>query len=134
MTSFRLQQITRKHDRATSAAEKTQPAGDLGSAIEALIEQRVQERVSAELDRHRERLQQHNPRLRQLMAAPPMATDFAQVPEPQRTAPLPKEIPPALIHRDETGRAKWLEMGTAKFDLERDSRGRITRMVQRTEK
>lgn len=131
----RLQQIMRDIERKKpkpKPAEKAQPAGDLADAISTLIAEQVEARVSEALAQQRDRLQPTGPRLRQMLNAPPAHTDFSQAPEPPKT-PKPMDMT-ALIHRDETGRAKWLEIGTARFDLQRDGQGRITRMVQRTEK
>lgn len=124
----RLQQIARQLDRSKQAAEKA-PASDLGDAIGQLIEQAVQERVSQALERQ----QPTGLRLRQIFNAPPARTDFAQVPEPQRT-PLPtKAIPPMTLHRDGDGRAAWVEIGGVKMEVIRNDLGRIIGMRQRDE-
>lgn len=119
----RLQQIMRNVERKHPPVEKAQPAGDLGSAIEQLIQQQVEERVSAELDKHRERLQQHSPRVQQLLRDRP-------APSSESPPPAPKTpLPGAVITRGEDGRAATIAIGSMQFRVMRDELGRIQRMV-----
>lgn len=127
MTSPRLLAITRRLDRA-KPAEKTPASGDLGAAIEALIEQRVEERVSAELGTMRERMQQHSPRVQQLMRTP--APSAESPPPAPRTAP-PTDHTVQVVRRDENGRLEVVEVdGKMRMKVERDSLGRTVRLVE----
>lgn len=129
MTSPRLQQILRDIERKKpKPAEKAPASGDLGAAIESMINEAVQERVSAELDRHRDRLQ-HSPRVQQLMRERPVPA--SEPTPPARTAP-PKDLA-AQLHRDGKGRTAWVEIGGLRFDIERNELGRVTGMRQREE-
>lgn len=122
----RLQQILRDVERRKPPAEKA-PASDLGAALEQLIAEQVQERVSLELGRQQDL--QHNPRLRQLTRSspPPMATDFKDVPPPPRV-PLPG-VQGAVIERGEDGRATMVSIGSMQLRVQRDQLGRILRLV-----
>jgi hypothetical protein len=123
----RLQRILRDVERRKPPAQEARPATDLGAAIDALVEQAVRERIDEHLERQG---QPTSPRLRQLMRdfnAPVPKTDFSQVPEPPKAAP-PKDLT-ALIHRDGEGRAAWVEVGGMKLDVQRDSLGRVLRLV-----
>lgn len=129
MTSPRLRQILRDIERK-KPPEKA-PADGLAGVIEEMIARQVEERVSEALDRHRERLQQHNPRVQQLLRdrpAPPMATESP--PPAPRTAP-PTDYTTQVVQRDEKGRIKVIELGgKVRMEVQRDALGRTARLVE----
>lgn len=128
----RLQQILRhvERNRAKPPPAEKVPSGDLAGVIEEMIARQVQERVSAELDRHRERLQPTGPRLQALLRDRPAPSSELPPPAPRTAPPVDMTM---LIHRNAEGRAVWLEVGNLKFDVQRNALGRVTGMRQRTE-
>lgn len=110
------------------------PAPDtsgLGAAIQQLIDQAVKQQVQqveAALEQQRE---QHSPRVRRLMEefnAPPMHTDYRQLPPPPKTAPA-KNLKVQLM-RDAAFVTRWVQIGDLKFEIERDGAGRAVGMKQ----
>jgi len=125
----RLAQIMRTVQRRQPPPAEKAPSDGLAGAIEQLIAEQVEARVSEALERQRDRLQPTGPRLQSLMRTPAPSSE----PAPRTPAPsMPKDLT-ALIHRDAKGRAAWIEIGGLRFDVQRNELGRITRMVQREE-
>lgn len=131
MTSPRLLQITRELNRKKQLTEKAPASGTLGETLEQLIAEQVEQRVSQELERQQPTGLRLQRLLRQGASSPPVpSTDYRQIPPPRTE--LPKDLT-ALIHRDAEGRAAWVDINGLKYEVQRDSLGRLLRMVRRSE-
>lgn len=140
----------------TQALAPVSPSGDsgLGAALEQLIDEQVQQRVSEALERHRERLKP--PKLRRTLdsfdqADPaskpwrPLGEPFPHQPETWRPedfgdgqeparrqyiAPLKREPVEATLQRDGAGLARQITVNGVVFKVERGNDGRVSSMVQ----
>lgn len=111
--------------RRTPEQAPAPETSDLGAAIEALIQQRVDEALAKEREQH------PPPRVRNLFNAPEPYTDFKQIPATQRPAAKPTEYE-TIWHRDGAGRVLWCETidsNGKRFvtKVERDGAGAIIR-------
>lgn len=93
------------------------PSG-VGSAIEAMIAQAVEERVNAALQEQRRQLELNKPK---------PVTDYRELPPIPRTR-APKAMESQLM-RDELGRVNKITVGTMEFYVQRNPRGQAVRMV-----
>lgn len=110
-----------------STAEKI-PAPDtgLGAAIDAMVQQAVQQQVAEALERQQVR----SPHVRRLEDAlnKPTFTGYRQIP-PTPKAPTAKNLS-AQLHRDGAGVTRWISIGNLKFEVQRDGADRVIGMRQ----
>lgn len=116
----RLQLIARQMDRREQqqAPAPEVPSG-IGGAIEAMIEQAVEERVQAALAEQRRQLE--------ISRLQPTYTDFKDLPPVPKTA-APKAIE-ATIQRDGAGLARSVTINGVRYLAQRDGAGQLVRMV-----
>ncbi|MFG0325037.1 hypothetical protein ACF8EF_22300 [Pseudomonas sp. zjy_15] len=120
MTTPRLQliakQVERREQQQAPAPEV--PSG-IGGAIEAVIEQAVEERVQAALAEQRRQLEISRPQ--------PTYTSFEQIPPiPQTRAPKAMQ---GTVQRDGTGVARAMVINGQRFLLQRDAAGQLVGFV-----
>lgn len=113
--TYGMQRLARQTDRH---APEQAPAPDLGATLDALIQQRVDEALAVERERHAAQMQQFNR---------PAYTDFKQVPTPPRT-PTPKAMQ-ATIQRDGAGLARAIVINGVRFLAQRDSAGQLVGVI-----
>lgn len=127
MTISALDRIGLKLARDKAKEAPAPATAGLGEAIEQIIRQQVDERVADAMEKQKP---VHHPRV------PPHLRDFTdKAPSSEFPPPPPTTKPPRdmtmLIQRDETGRIETFTVGDhAKFQLQRDARGRTVRVVQ----
>ncbi|POG00124.1 hypothetical protein [Pseudomonas putida] len=110
-------QLSRRERQQAPAPEV--PSG-VGSAIEAMIEQAVQERVAQALAEQRRQIEASRP-------PAPRYSSFEQLPPvPQTRAPKAIE---ATIQRDGAGLARSVTVNGVRYLAQRDAAGQLIRMV-----
>lgn len=127
MTSLYLERLGL--NMARKKAKEAPPPADtssLGAAIEQLIDSAVEERVADALEKQKPL---HNPRV------PPHLRDFTDQPFRDTYPPAPPMAKPVKdltvsLQRNEVGRVKSVSIGQTNFIVQRDSEGRVVRMVQ----
>lgn len=126
MTSPRLQLLERKFARQNPEQAPAPVGHGLGAAIEKLIADEVERRVSEAMER------KAPARVRDLFNAPAPYTDFKQIPPtPTTAAKTPFNV---TLHRDGAGLIAWSETSDGrKFKLIRDGAGKAIRMEEVTE-
>ncbi|AUZ57766.1 hypothetical protein PRJ_1145 [Pseudomonas sp. XWY-1] len=108
-------QLSRREQQAPTPVE----SHGVGSAIEAMIEQAVEERVQAALAEQRRQLEISRPQ--------PTYTSFEQIPATPKTR-APKAIE-ATIQRDGAGLARSVTINGVRYLAQRDAAGQLVRMV-----
>lgn len=108
-------QLSRREQQAPAPVE----SHDVGSAIENMIEQAVEERVQAALQEQRRQLEISRPQ--------PIYTSFEQIPATPKTR-APKAIE-ATIQRDGAGLARSVTINGVRYLAQRDAAGQLVRMV-----
>ncbi|MDW2777440.1 hypothetical protein [Pseudomonas sp. BEA3.1] len=107
-----------RREQATAPAPMPQASG-IGGAIEAMIEQAVEERVAQALAAQKQMLADQQPK--------PRFDDFRQIPPtPRAVTPKAREI---SFDRDELGRVSAAHCGNFTLYCQRDELGRIIRFV-----
>ncbi|TDF77708.1 hypothetical protein [Pseudomonas sp. H9] len=109
-------QVNRREQQAPAPAPEV---SGVGSAIEAMIEQAVNERVQAQLAEQKRMLEAQQPKSQY--------TDYRQLP-PLPQARAPKAVETQLM-RDELGRVNKITVGTMEFYVQRNPRGQAVRVV-----
>lgn len=99
----------------------------LGEAIEQIIRQQVEERVAAAMEKQ---LPIANPRVQPYLQPFTDKAERHDFPAPSATTKPPRDMT-MHVQRDELGRIATFTVGNdAKFELQRDARGRTVRVVQ----
>lgn len=114
--SLIAKQVERREQQQAPAPVET---SGIGGAIEAMIEQAVEERVQAALQEQRRQLEISRPQ--------PTYTSFEQIPPTPKTR-APKAIE-ATIQRDGAGLARSVTINGRRFLAQRDAAGQLVRMV-----
>ncbi|WP_129932330.1 MULTISPECIES: hypothetical protein [unclassified Pseudomonas] len=116
----RLQLIARQMDRREQqqAPAPEVPSG-IGGAIEAMIEQAVEERVTQALAAQKQMLAEQQPK--------PRFDDFRQIPPVQSTR-APKAMQ-GTVQRDGAGVARAMVINGQRFLLQRDAAGQLVGFV-----
>ena len=119
----KLQLMARQLHRREQATAPAPVAADMpsgvGSAIEAMIEQAVAERVQAQLAEQK--------RMLELTMPKPQYTDFRQIPPVANTA-APKAMQ-GTVQRDGAGLARAMVINGRRFLLQRDAAGQLVGFV-----
>ncbi|MCO1621323.1 hypothetical protein [Pseudomonas putida] len=115
----RLQLIARQMERREQQQAPAPMPSGIGGAIEAMIEQAVEERVAAALAEQRRQIEASRPQ--------PTYTDYRQLPPVPKTA-TPKAIE-ATIQRDGAGVARAVVINGVRYLALRDAAGQLVRMV-----
>lgn len=108
-------QVERREQQAPAPTPET---SGIGGAIEAMIEQAVEDRVQAAIAEQRRQLEFNKP-------AP--VTDYRQLPPVPRTR-VPKAMEVQLM-RDELRRVSRIIVGNLEFVVQRNELGQVVRMV-----
>ncbi|MEZ1837565.1 hypothetical protein QVM62_06850 [Pseudomonas putida] len=117
----KLSLIARQVDRREQQAPApNMPSGGIGGAIEAMIEQAVNERVEAALAEQRRQLEASRP-------PAPRYTSFEQIP-PVPKARAPKAMQ-GTVQRDGAGVARAMVINGQRFLLQRDAAGQLIGFV-----
>ncbi|KJK09308.1 hypothetical protein UB47_01845 [Pseudomonas sp. 5] len=112
-------QLIAKQMERREQAQAPAPDTGVGAAIENMIADEVERRVSGALAEQRRQLEASRPK--------PTYSDFKQIPPPPRT-PTPKAMS-AQIQRDGAGLARAIVINGVRFLAQRDAAGQLIGMV-----
>lgn len=124
--SFYLDRLGVKMARQKAKEQAPPPATtDLGAAIESLIQQQVAEQL-VEATKH---VAPVNPRVPEHRRAFTDTAEQHEFPPPPPATAAPKDLTVSL-QRDAAGKPIFAMVGPVKFEIQRNSEGRVVRMVQ----